>query len=196
MELRMKMKRLVVNPLGEVLEVLGKRRYRYGPSCVNIAELKERIGRAPRKRDFEAEFQRQLQEFCKGDPAVIHHVSTVWRLQKKNDGRFRVWSARGDIILSTEFRHPVRDRALWKDAKRVAAELGADWDVLEESRELDKFRKGDGPWQYGPLHGVKVRQVDIQMKITDTSNSAVAALKRRVAKATQALWDKVGVNVL
>jgi hypothetical protein len=192
----MKLKQIVVNPLGEVMEILGRRSYNHGPSSVNLGELKNRLGRAPTRLDCTNEFERQLREWCKGDPAVIHHVKTVWKLQKQNDGRFRIWGLRGDIILSTELRHPVRDRALWKEARRVASELGATWEVLEERPELDKFKKGNGPWQYGPMHGVKMRQADIQVKITDTRPVAVAGLKRRVAKATQALWSKSGVSVI
>jgi hypothetical protein len=192
----MKLKQIVVNPLGEVMEILGRRSYNHGPSSVNLGELKNRLGRAPTRLDCTNEFERQLREWCKGDPAVIHHVKTVWKLQKQNDGRFRHLGAAG--------RHHPLHRASPSGARPRPVEGGPArceraWRHVGSARErpeLDKFKKGNGPWQYGPMHGVKMRQADIQVKITDTRPVAVAGLKRRVAKATQALWSKSGVSVI
>jgi hypothetical protein len=94
------MRRLVVNPLGEIVD----RRRAHSPTLGLLG-----IG------DLTAEERR--------------FVRKVWELQKLNNGRFNVWGrirkdGRPLIRLDTEFRERPEKRGWWRAFRRQARSIG------------------------------------------------------------------------
>ncbi len=181
---------LVVNGLGEVI---GKDEVVAG--SVNDGELTARLGRRPTTEDFDREFRRMA--VARLTPIAAHRVLAVWRLQKHNNGRFRVWMARsGRVLLSTEFIGLIANKDLWTKIDAAAKELGR-LDVMFEGRHLDKTSKDGGKtWITGPDHGKRERQVSIDILLPDYLSATLKRVRAKAERITQEVWDQAGVAVV
>lgn len=202
---------LVINSLGEVF-VGGRIGGGQDLICsdINITEFQNRLGRPPRKKDLDAEFLRQVRKGLSGETPTaaivartsIDFVQRVWALQKLNDGRFRVWARDRSIRLVTEFRYftDAGTDGAWRRIYGVAGELGADVSVLNEGRELEISYLDSNPETkpikiVGKNHDRPYRQVEVSLYVTDLSTAQTKKLRDKVARVTQPIWNKYGVNV-
>lgn len=183
-------KNLVVSALGEVFQ---------GRKCVsgtlNLAKLQSDLGRKPSNADIDRAFKRQLRAAVNAKTAA--RVESVWRLQKLNNARFRIWARGERVFLSTEFRAFTDDSTAWKTIRAAAKHLGVKPNTLHKGPHDDTISYDGGKtWVHGENHGRQERQVSVDITLTALTTKAARAKIQKAAKATQAAWESYGVGVI
>jgi hypothetical protein len=192
------LKNLVVNALGEVINVTGP-----GPmddeyicGTVNLSELATRLGHSPSNKEVRADFYSQLTSQLTAPAA--RRVSTVWNLQKFNDGRFRVWMRKGgEVVLSTEFNALVEQDDVWRKIDAAAKALHVKPDVMHEDKHVDSKSLDNGKtWIHGPKHGKMERQVSLDVRLTALTIDELRRTRKHLERVTEDAWNASGVNVI
>jgi hypothetical protein len=127
-------------------------------------------------------------------------VSRIDKLQRINDGRFRIYGGRRGgrewIRLVTEFTAFEGDRQFWKDVKALARKVGAEIETLDRRKHLDRVSHDNGKtWINGKDHGRPERQIEFFVDVRGLSVAGVRKKRRALAKATKGLWKRAGICV-